>query len=82
VAAISEVLLGLKSQFQKQGKPLIAEFQGGEECAKAILQLRTAGIPAYATPERAAGAMVALRNYASLKERLQAVPEGEALSVR
>lgn len=82
VVAISEVLLDLIGEFQERAKPLIAEFQGGEECVEAASRLRVAGIPAYSTPERAAGAMIALHNYALLKARFQAAPEEEALSVR
>ncbi len=77
VPGITDVVLDLHRRYQSLGKPIIAELQGGAECDEAILRLRAAGVPAYPTAERAAAAMVALRHYAQIRERLhspEAIP--------
>jgi acyl-CoA synthetase (NDP forming) len=71
VAAIADVILKVHREYEALGKPIIAELQGGAECDEAILRLREAGVPAYPTPERAVSAMVALRRYAQIRERMQ-----------
>lgn len=68
VAKIADVILNVYKNNAQLNKPVVAEFQGGAECDEAIMKLRKAGIPAYTTPERAVSAMVALHQYAQIKE--------------
>ncbi|MCL5006483.1 MAG: CoA-binding protein [Acidobacteria bacterium] len=74
VSAIVDVILDLHQRSKDLNKPIVAEFQGGEECRDAILRLRKAGIPAYLTPERAVRSLVALRKYASIREAMSVTP--------
>lgn len=69
VRPIADALLELAA-CGPPGKTVVAEFQGGAECDEEIVRLRKAGIPAYPTPERAVAALVALREYASIRCRL------------
>jgi len=69
VPAIADVIINLHKTYSHLNKPIIAEFQGGEECNESILRLRKEGIPAYPTPERAVSAVVALRKYAEIKKK-------------
>ncbi|MCL5669983.1 MAG: acetyl-CoA synthetase, partial [Acidobacteria bacterium] len=76
VSAVADVIMELHRQCKDLNKPIVAEFQGGAECQEAVLKLRKAGIPAYLTPERAVAALVALRKYALIRERIRvAQPE-------
>jgi acyl-CoA synthetase (NDP forming) len=63
VPEIAAGLVELVDSGAGREKPLVAEIQGGADCDAAILHLRRCGIPAYPTPERAAAACRALRQY-------------------
>ena len=67
-----ELSSGIKAYYKSLNKAVVSEFQGGAECDDAIKKLRDAGIPAYPTPERAVTALVALREYAKIKEEFRA----------
>ena len=69
VEAVVDIYIDIYNEYRYLGKPLVMECQGGQECADAILKLRDAGIPAYATPEQAVDAIIALRQYAKIQER-------------
>ena len=69
VEAVVDIYIDIYNEYRYLGKPLVMECQGGQECAAAILKLRDAGIPAYATPEQAVDAIIALRQYAKIQER-------------
>lgn len=69
VEAVTRAFIDIHEENKHLGKPFVMEAQGGEECHKAIMELRDAGIPAYATPEQAVQALVALRKYAKIRER-------------
>lgn len=69
VPAVVDVAIEMYQSYKHLGKPFIMECQGGNECLEAIKKLRDNGIPAYATPEQAVNAIVALRKYARIKEK-------------
>lgn len=71
VPAVTDIAIELYNKYKHLGKPLIMECQGGEECHESIMKLRDAGIPAYSTAEQAVNAMIALRKYSQIKEKLQ-----------
>jgi acyl-CoA synthetase (NDP forming) len=80
VPAIADVALKVHELYRHLGKPFVMECQGGPECNAAVARLRDHGIPAYPTPEQGVGAIVALREYAQIREQLRVpVP---AVSVR
>ncbi len=65
---IAAITKDLHEKYKKWNKPIIAQFQGGEECEKCIEWLNEQGIPAYLTPERAVSAMKALSDYSEIKK--------------
>jgi len=70
VPAVTQIYIDIYNQNKHLGKPFIMECQGGEECQESIMKLRAAGIPAYPTAEQAVNAIVALRQYAKIRERM------------
>ncbi len=70
VPAVVDVAIEMYDTYKYLGKPFVMECQGGAECHEAIMKLRDHGIPAYPTPEQAVNAIVALRKYAKIKEKL------------
>ena len=68
VDAVTDIYIDIYNQYKHLGKPLVMECQGGEECARAIMRLRDAGIPAYPTAEQAVNAVVALRKYGEIQK--------------
>lgn len=71
VEAVTDIYIDIYNEYRSLHKPLIMECQGGEECAKAIMKLRDAGIPAYSTAEQAVNAIVALRQYAKIRDQFR-----------
>ncbi|MDR3673393.1 MAG: CoA-binding protein [Holophaga sp.] len=72
VPAVVAVAIEMYETYRYLGKPFVMECQGGQECLEAIQCLRDHGIPAYATPEQAVNAIVALRKYGKIKASLAA----------
>jgi acyl-CoA synthetase (NDP forming) len=71
---IAAITKDLHDKYKKWNKPIIAQFQGGEECEKCIEWLNKQGIPAYLTPERAVSAMKALSDYNKIKKTKASKP--------
>ncbi|WP_061214257.1 acetate--CoA ligase family protein [Syntrophomonas wolfei] len=69
VPGVVDVAIEMYEAYKPLGKPFVMECQGGAECLEAIIRLRNHGIPAYATPEQAVNAIVALRKYSKIKEK-------------
>ena len=72
VPAIADVAAKVHELYKHLGKAFVMECQGGPECNAAIAKLRDHGIPAYPTPEQAVSAIVALRQYATIRQPLEA----------
>ena len=69
-----DIVKGVKQavdEAKSKNKPVAVSVIGGEESDKAISWLVENGIPAYASPEIAINAIVALREQAKLKASLQ-----------
>jgi len=58
----------------KRGKPLLASWMGGRSVREGIAILNRAGIPTFATPEKAVGAFLHLHSYAKNLEILYETP--------
>ncbi len=70
IGEISDIILEVYNTYKHLGKPFVMECQGGNECYDAIRKFRDAGVPAYPTAEQGVNAMVALRKYAVIKEKI------------
>ena len=81
VPAIADVALKVHELYRHLGKPFVMECQGGLECNAALTRLRDYGIPAYPTPEQAVAAIVALRQYARIRDELRASAPAEGVLV-
>ncbi len=57
------------SKAHKRTKPILAAFMGGGEVAAAKEKLMELGIPNYASPDRAVGALKAMCDYAAWRRR-------------
>ena len=77
VDAVTDLYIDIYNQYKHLGKPLIMEAQGGQECERAIMRLRDAGIPAYPTAEQAVNAIVALRKYGKILDRFEKEAAGD-----
>lgn len=72
VPAVVDIAMEMHETYKYLGKPFIMECQGGAECHEAIMKLRAHGIPAYPTAEQSVNAMVGLRKYGKILERIGA----------
>ncbi|MBE0558132.1 MAG: acetyl-CoA synthetase, partial [Proteobacteria bacterium] len=70
----TSVAITAHEKYRHLGKPFVMELQGGYECNEAIIELRDHGIPAYPTAEQAVNAIVALREYARIREKRSTAP--------
>jgi len=71
VAAVTDIYIDIYKKYKHLGKPFVMECQGGQECQDSIMKLRQHGIPAYATPEQAVHAIVALRKYGDIQKKFR-----------
>lgn len=56
-------------------KPVLAAWMGGDSVRKAVVELSAAGIPTYASPEKAVRAFMHLRAYSRSREVLYETPK-------
>lgn len=68
VSETAEVIVQLAAA---SAKPILASFIGGAMVAPGLQRLRSAGVPAYETPERAVKALQVLSDYAAYRRRPQ-----------
>ena len=68
-STITSIAITIHEQYRRLGKPFVMEINGGNECNDAIVELRKHGIPTYPTPEQAVNAVMALRQYAKIREK-------------
>ena len=66
---IAAITYELSKKYRGLNKPIIGQFQGGEECERANTWLKDRGIPSYLNPERAVAAMAALSAYGKIKQK-------------
>jgi len=58
-----------RTRSQKDGKPILACFLGGEKVEEGIRILRESGVPNYDSPESAVGTIKVMRGYAEWRSR-------------
>jgi acetyltransferase len=68
---IAEVIL---PEIQKQGKPVLAVWMGGEDVTKGVRVLTDGGVPVYETPEQAVDTFMEMYSYTRNLELLQETP--------
>jgi len=64
---IAAIVYELSKKYKGLDKPIIGQFQGGDECDRANTWLKDRGIPSYLNPERAVAAIAALSKYSEIK---------------